>query len=56
MQKVGVLMIKIAIAEDNKIIARTLKEKLSVFADEGEIKFIAKNGFELLEKLKSEKI
>lgn len=55
MQKVGVLMIKIAIAEDNKIIARTLKEKLNQFADESEIKFIAKNGFELLEKLKSEK-
>jgi DNA-binding NarL/FixJ family response regulator len=49
------MKIKLAIAEDNKIIARSLLEKLSVFSEEIEIKFVAKNGKELLDKLKSEK-
>jgi DNA-binding NarL/FixJ family response regulator len=49
------MKIKLAIAEDNKIIAKSLLEKLSVFSEEIEIKFVAKNGKELLDKLKSEK-
>lgn len=45
---------KIVITEDNKIIARSLTEKLNLFSDEVEIKFVAKNGVELLNKLKSD--
>ncbi|MCR4417482.1 MAG: response regulator transcription factor [Ignavibacteria bacterium] len=47
------MKIKIAITEDNKIIAQSFVEKLSLFSTELEIKFIAKNGVELLNKLKS---
>lgn len=46
------MKIKIAIAEDNKIIARSLMEKLSIFTDNVEIKYVAKDGIELLNKLK----
>lgn len=46
------MKIKIAIAEDNKIIARSLMEKLSIFTDNVEIKYVAKGGIELLNKLK----
>lgn len=46
------MKIKIAIAEDNKIIARSLMEKLNIFTDDVEIKCVAKDGIELLNKLK----
>ncbi len=49
------MKINIAITEDNKIIAKSLLEKLSLFSKELEIKFVAKNGIELLNKLKSNK-
>lgn len=47
------MKIKIAITEDNKIISRSLIDKLSLFSDEIEIKFTAQNGIELLNKLRS---
>ncbi|MCX8055993.1 MAG: response regulator transcription factor [Ignavibacteria bacterium] len=48
------MKIKIAITEDNKIIARSLVDKLNLFSKELEIKFTAKNGIELLNKLKND--
>lgn len=47
------MKIKIAITEDNKIISRSLIDKLNRFSDEIEIKFTAQNGIELLNKLRS---
>lgn len=47
------MKIKIAITEDNKIISRSLIDKLNHFSDEIEIKFTAQNGIELLNKLRS---
>lgn len=44
---------KIALTEDNKILAQSLVEKLNLFSHELEIKFTAKNGYDLLNKLKS---
>lgn len=44
------MKIKICIAEDNYFLAKTLKEKLSFFNDIS-IKFVAKNGAELIGKL-----
>lgn len=49
------MKIKIAITEDNKIISRSLVEKLNFFSNELEIKFIAQNGIELLNKLRAYK-
>jgi len=49
------MKIKIAITEDNKIIAQSLVEKLNLFSNDIEIKFIAKNGVELLNKLRLNK-
>lgn len=49
------MKIKIAITEDNKIISRSLVEKLNFFSNELEIKFIAQNGIELLNKLRAHK-
>ncbi len=49
------MKINIAITEDNKIITQSLLEKLSLFSNELEIKFTAKNGIDLLNKLKSNK-
>lgn len=46
------MTIKIAIAEDNKIIAQSLAERLNNFSSEIKILFIAKNGNDLLSKLK----
>lgn len=47
------MKIKIAITEDNKIISRSLIDKLNHYSDEIEIKFTAQNGIELLNKLRS---
>ncbi len=44
------MSIKISIAEDNHFLAKAIKEKLSFF-DDLSIKFIAKNGAELIGKL-----
>ncbi len=44
------MKLKVAIAEDNHFLAKTIKEKLSFFEDIS-IKFIAKNGAELIGKL-----
>jgi DNA-binding NarL/FixJ family response regulator len=44
-------MIKIAIAEDKKVIAETLKEKIELNVD-FKVKVIAQNGKKLIEKLK----
>ncbi|MGB9663923.1 MAG: response regulator [Ignavibacteria bacterium] len=49
------MKINLAITEDNKIITQSLLEKLSLFSKELEIKFTAKNGVDLLNKLKSNK-
>ncbi|MFN4111046.1 MAG: response regulator [Ignavibacteria bacterium] len=49
------MKIKIAITEDNKIITQSLVEKLNIFSNDIEIKFTAKNGVELLNKLRSNK-
>lgn len=44
------MKLKISIAEDNHFLAKALQEKLSFF-DDISIKFIAKNGIELIQKL-----
>lgn len=49
------MKIKIAITEDNKIISKSLVEKLNFFSNELELKFIAQNGIELLNKLRAHK-
>lgn len=46
------MKIKIAIAEDNPDLARSVRENLSSF-EEAEILFVAKNGKELLQKIPS---
>ncbi|GJQ61870.1 MAG: DNA-binding response regulator [Melioribacteraceae bacterium] len=43
--------IKIAIAEDNDLLAASVKEKLEIFEDEVEHIFRGKNGIDFLEKL-----
>lgn len=43
------MKIKIAIAEDNDFLAKSLIEKLSLFKDKFEIVYIAKNGEEIVE-------
>lgn len=43
--------IKIAIAEDNDLLASSVKEKLEIFEDEVEYIFRGKNGLDFLEKL-----
>jgi DNA-binding NarL/FixJ family response regulator len=45
------MKIRIALAEDNVLLAQTIKEKLELFADRIEFKFHAKNGNDLIEKL-----
>ncbi len=45
------MKIRIALAEDNVLLAQTIKEKLELFADRIEFKFRAKNGNDLIEKL-----
>ncbi len=49
------MKIKVAITEDNKIISKSLVEKLNRFSNELEIKFTAKTGIDLLNKLKTNK-
>lgn len=44
------MKIKLAIAEDNSFLLKAIKDKLSLFEDL-EVKWIAENGLELLEKL-----
>ena len=44
------MKLRVAIAEDNHFLAKTIKEKLSFF-EEISVKFIAKNGAELIGKL-----
>ena len=44
------MKLRIAIAEDNHFLAKAIKEKLSFF-DDLHVKFIAKNGAELIGKL-----
>jgi DNA-binding NarL/FixJ family response regulator len=48
-------MISIAIADDNKIIAQSLIDKLKRYSKEIEVKFVARNGEDLLNKLKANK-
>ena len=43
-------MIKIALADDNSFLIKTILEKLSYF-DDFEVKFTSRNGIELIEKL-----
>ncbi len=45
------MKIRIALAEDNILLAQTIKEKLELFADRIEFTFHAKNGNDLIEKL-----
>ena len=45
------MKIRIALAEDNILLAQTIKEKLELFAGRIEFKFHAKNGNDLIEKL-----
>jgi len=45
------MKIKVAIAEDNNMLAESIREKLDLFSDEIEFKFRAINGAELLKKL-----
>lgn len=47
------MKIKIALAEDNDLLAGSIKEKLELFSDRIEFKFRAKNGNELIEKLEA---
>lgn len=46
--------VKIAIAEDNNLIAKSIKEKLEFFNEEVEYKYRAKHGNDLVEKLKKD--
>jgi len=46
--------IKIAIAEDNNLLAKSIKEKLNFFNEEVEYKYRAKHGNDLVKKLKSD--
>lgn len=46
-------MIKIAIAEDNDFLAKSLTEKLSLFPEKFSLVFRAKNGLEMLDFLKA---
>jgi len=48
------MKIKIALAEDNDLLAGSIKEKLELFSDRIEFKFRAKNGKELIEKLEAD--
>jgi len=48
-------MISIAIADDNKIIAQSLIDKLKRYSKEIEVKFVARDGEDLLNKLKANK-
>ncbi len=47
------MKIKVAIAEDNKMLAASIEEKLRLFGDEIEFVFAAGNGKELIDKLES---
>lgn len=49
------MKINIALAEDNNLLAETIKEKLSFFKSELEFRFRACNGKELLEILENER-
>lgn len=46
--------IKIAIAEDNNLLAKSIKEKLDFFSEQVGYKYRAKNGYDLIEKLKND--
>ncbi|GIK22167.1 MAG: DNA-binding response regulator [Ignavibacteriota bacterium] len=46
---IDIMIIKIAIAEDNDFLAKSLIEKLSLFPDRFSMKFRAKNGSEIVE-------
>ena len=46
--------IRIAISEDNNLLAQSIKEKLNFFAGEITFKYRGKNGKDLLEKLKAD--
>ncbi len=45
------MKIRVAIAEDNSFLARTIKEKLELFPDDIDLKYIAYNGIDLLKYL-----
>ncbi len=45
------MKLRVALAEDKSFLARAIKEKLALFADEIEFRFHAGNGRELLERL-----
>ncbi len=48
------MKIKIAIAEDNKLLAASIEEKLKLFKDKLEFKFAALNGEELINNLSTD--
>lgn len=48
------MRIKIAITEDNDLLAKSIKEKLELFSEDVEFKFRACNGVDLLNKLKDD--
>lgn len=47
-------MIKVAVAEDNALLAKSIQEKLSFFDDELKLKFLGINGKDLLAKLEKD--
>jgi DNA-binding NarL/FixJ family response regulator len=47
-------MIKVAVAEDNALLAKSIQEKLSFFDDELKLKFLGINGKDLLTKLEKD--
>jgi len=46
--------IKTVITEDNDFLAKSIIEKLNIFSDEIEFKYLAKNGKDLIEKLSAD--
>ncbi len=46
--------IRVAIADDNKLLAQSIREKLEIYEDELEYKYTAFNGRDLLERLKQD--
>lgn len=49
-----IMKIKIALVEDNNLLAGSIKEKLELFSDKIQFKFRAKNGNELIKKLETD--
>jgi len=48
------MKIRVAIAEDNKLLASAIEEKLDLFSNEIEFKYHAINGYELIKKLEKD--